>query len=238
MSMLINPYAYGGAAPPPDDPSTIASIWDWWEPSREGLANNDPISTLTGQVSPGAGHNFTQTLTARPTFIDSVVNGLGVARFDGSNDFMGSVNPSALTAAHLWMVIKVVVQNHVSGTWDFGTSASQNHYALPADSKIYDGSCSNTRRDCGVPAADLTQWQVPEVVSTSSEWTYKVSGTQLFTTGTNTVGIKTDCHIGQDNTNERACDIAGVYLFSAKLSAGERTTMVAYLNDRFGLSIS
>jgi hypothetical protein len=35
MSFLLNPYAF--IAPGGGDPSGIASIWDWWEPEREGF---------------------------------------------------------------------------------------------------------------------------------------------------------------------------------------------------------
>lgn len=240
MSFVINPYVFGigGGGSNPTFP-TITDVWEWWEPERGGFADNDAIGTLVGQVAPGAGHDFVQaTAGNKPTFKTGIVNGLGVARFDGATDYLEDVDPSALTAAHLFIVIKPVVETHVGGVWDFGTSASQNHYKNPGDLLIYDGSCSTTRRTVGAPGMTLDTWRVKEVVSTSSEWTYTLDGTQLFTTGTNTVGIKTDCFIGQDNTNERACDIAGVYLFSAKLGTTDRNLMVTYLNARWGLSMS
>lgn len=218
---------------------TIASTWDWWEADRSGFADNDAIATLPGQVSPGAGHDFTQgTAANRPTYKAGIVNGVGVARFDGANDFLGGVNPSALTAAHVFMVIKPVVESTVGGMWDFGTSASGNVYVNPGDLLIYDGTCSSVRKVVGAPGMAINVWRVVEVVSISGKWTFRIDGTQIFTTAVNTVGIKTDCQLGQDNTNERACDIAGLYLFSAELSGGDRTLMVNYLNPRFAKSIS
>lgn len=232
----------GAAAPPPDDPSTIASIWEWWEPSRGGFADNDAITTLAGEVAPGSGHDFTQsTVGLKPTYKASILNGLGIARFDGTDDSLQNVNPSALTAAHLWMVIKVATETAATGMWQFGTSGSTDHFAF-TDNNIYDGACSTTRKTVGNPTPALVAWHVVEVVSISGEWTWRLNGAttgagEFFTTATNTVGISTNCKLGTWGTLERACDIAGVYLFSAKLTT-DRATMVTYLNDRFALSIS
>lgn len=231
----INPFGFGGGGGGAPTFPTIASIWEWWEPDLGGFADDDPIVTLEGQVAPGAGHDF--TATSEPAYKAGIVNGVGVARFNGTTEFMEAVDPSALTAAHLWMVIKVVTENTGGGVWQFGTSASTNHYAF-TDSNIYDGSCSTTRRTVGNPTPALTDWNVVEVISVSGEFTYNLNGTQLFTSGTNTVGINASCKIGVSHTLEKACDIAGVYLFDAKLSAPDRALMVTYLNDRFGLSIS
>lgn len=236
QALLCATAAGGGSAP---TFPTFADIWEWWEPSRNGFVADQFIGTMAGQVAPGAGHDFTQTGadSLKPIYKENIVNGVGVARFDGSTESLANVNPSALTAAHLWMVINVVAEQTATGVWQFGTSASTDHYAF-TDGNIYDGACSTTRRNVGNPVPSLQAWRVVEVVSVSGEWTYKLDGTQLFTTATNTVALNTNCKLGVWGTLEKACDIAGVYLFSAKLSAGDRTLMVNYLNSRFGLSIS
>ena len=237
--------AEGTVVVPNFTPSDLASIWDWWEPSREGLADTDPIATLTGQVAPGAGHNFTQgTLANRPTYKANQLNGLGIADFlNGVDaDYMIGVDPSALTAAHLFIVIKADADPPGTSIvpWKFGTSASPDHYPF-TDSKFYCGACSTSRRDCTNPAAALTSWRVVEVISTATEYTVKLDGTQLFTSGTNTVGITNSCVLGASSTtgnNPWAGEFAGIYLCSAKLSAGDRTDMIGYLNTRFALSSS
>jgi len=53
-----------------------------------GLSDNDPIDTWPD--SSGNGIDLTQTSTARPLYKTGIVNGLPVARFDGSNDFISS----------------------------------------------------------------------------------------------------------------------------------------------------
>lgn len=252
MTFTIDPYVFG-AGGGATTPSSITSIWEWWEPSREGLSNNDPIITLTGQVSPGTGHNWGQaTSTSRPTYLSNQINGLGVAHFDitggaGGADWMDGVNPHALTAVHFFIVMKM--PSDPPGTsqiaWAFGTDTS-NPDAVPfTDSTIYAGPFSNARKTPGNPTPSLAAWRVYEVVSTSSEWTWRIDGATtgagvFFTTATNSVAILTNCVLGADanGANWKNEDIAGIYIFSAKLSSGDRTTMVNYLNTRFGLSIS
>ena len=58
----------------------------WCPRLLTGLANNDPISTLTDSGT-GA-KNFTASGTARPLYITNAVDGHAVARFDGVNDVM------------------------------------------------------------------------------------------------------------------------------------------------------
>lgn len=232
---------FSGAGSTSVSPSDIAGAWEWWEPSREtGYVNDDPMSTLAGQVAPGTGHDFTQAGALRPTFKTNILNGLAVAQFDGS-DFWENVDPSALTAAHVFLVIKKTNgDTNLCFPWRFGTSASINAYPDPGSAnKIFDGTCSTTRRDCGDPAPTLAAWRVVEVVSTSSEWTYLLDGTQLFTTGTNTVAIRSSCALGHwaGGGGGLVGQIAGCYFFSAKLTT-DRATLITYINSRFGLSIS
>lgn len=235
VSFLINPYALGtgGGGGPPTFP-TLASIWEWWEPSRNSLTPDAAIANMAGQVAPGAGHDFSRA-SGQPIYKDNIINGLGVARF--TNQILENVDPSALTAAHLFMVVKMVTEGTATGPWKWGTSASADHYAF-TDGNIYDGSLSNTRRTVGNPTPLLTDWRVVEIISTGTEWTFNLDGTQLFTTGTNTVGITSSCKLGTNGSNTKDYDFAGGYLCSAKLSGADRTSLIAYINSRFGRSSS
>lgn len=224
---------------PPFTPSDLADIWEWWEPEREGLADNDPIAILTGQVAPGAGHNWTQSSAdQKPQFHTNQINGLGTATF-GSNDNLANVNPSALTAAHIFLIVKNNTEGTASALWDLGTSGNTNHYAF-TDNHIYDGSCSTTRRDVGDPVPTLVAWRLVEIISTPAEWTYLLDGLQLFTTGTNTVAIRSNCVFGAKTGALSAWSngrMAGLYICSAKLDSADRNQLVDYLNNRFNLSV-
>lgn len=238
MSFIINPFVFaaagGGSFP------SIASIWEWWEPEREGYTNTAPVGLLTGQVSPGTGHNWNQaTSSFKGQFLTNQINGLGIVRFDGTDDSLTDVNPSALTAVHFFTVVKVgAPENSVGNPWKLGTSGLNEHYAYSGDGHIYSDAFSTTRKDVGDPTPSLLSFRVVEVISTSSEWTYKLDGAQLFTTGTNTVAAPTNCFLGYGLSAGRLLDLAGMYICSAKLGSTDRGNLVSYLNSRFALSIS
>lgn len=231
-------------------PSDIPNIWEWWEPSREGLADTDPIITLTGQVAPGVGHNWGQATSGnRPTYLDNQINGLGVANFTvaGANsDWMDGVNPSALTAVHFFIVIKIPTDPPatVQVPWALGTDSGNPDVYPFTSGSILAGVFSNARKTVGDPAISLAAWRVVEVVSVSGEWTWRIDGATsgtgvYFTTAVNTEAELVNCVLGgdsngQNNANE---DIAGIYIFSAKLTT-DRADMVTYLNDRFALSMT
>lgn len=252
MSFLINPYVHGSGAPAPPTFPSITDIWEWWEPDREGLANNDPISQLTGQVAPGAGHNFVQaTGVSQPTYLANQINGAGIANFavaGANSDWMNGVAADLLTAVHFFIVIRIPTDPPLTAqiAWAFGTDTLPDAYPF-TDSSIYAGPFSTTRRTIGDPAISLAAWRVVEVISTSSEWTWRIDGATsgtgvFFTTGTNTVGVLgsgSSCHLGSDRNgaNWANIDLAGIYICSAKLTA-DRAAMVSYINTRFALSMS
>ena len=245
MSMIINPYVFaaagGGAVP-----NAIPNIWAWYEPSREtGLSDNDLMPTLTDQS--GNGRHFTQSNSSfRPIYKSGILNSLACARgtggITGAHEHWVGPSMTALTAAHAFIVVKCdseAIGTADNGLWRFGTAADSDHYPW-SDNNIYDGTLSSTRKTVGSHAA-LTSWRVTEVVSISGEWTFKIDGTQLFTTGTNTVsgrsnpGLLTTSVAGGGDFFKGY--FAGLYIFSAKLTT-DRTTLITYINDRFALSSS
>lgn len=238
--MIINPYVFGGGGGL--TPSDIPNIWEWWEPSRQGLNNNDRISLLSGQVAPGAGHDFTQaTSSAQPLYLSNQLNGLGIVDFPhtSAGEYLWNVDPSALTAVHFFIVLIVDADPPATAQipWKFGTAGSLDTYPY-TDGFIYCGPFSTTRSCAVDPTPSLATWRVFEVISTSSELTINLDGAQIFTTGTNTVGILANCNFGSNlGVNPWNGSVAGLYIFSSKLTT-DRADMVTYLNSRFGLSIT
>jgi hypothetical protein len=246
MTFIINPYVFAAAAPSISTPSDLASVWEWWEPSRNGFSDNDAIGTMPGQVSPGSGHNWTQSSASlKPTYKANIVNGLGVARFDGSDDTLANVNWTALTSVHFFAVLKIdndPPATNKNGIWSIG---GNNTALYPSGSTdiaevAFRASGLRTFSKSGM---SLATWRVVEVVSNSSEWIYRLDGTQLdSTTGAN-FGHQSSTFImlGRSNAFDPEFldgDFAGMYVFNAKLSSGDRTAMINYLNSRFGLSTS
>lgn len=239
--LSIAPSAGGGITTPSD----LADIWEWWEPSREGFSDNDAIGTLTGQFAAGSGHNWTQSTAGnKPTYKDSILNGLGIARFDGSSDRMISVNPTALTAVHIFAVVKLdsnTPSSSTSGLWSLGSGADTEYPQIGTQTQIRSTDARGNAVDFSKSGIDLSNWRVVEVVSTSSEWTFSLDGTQIGSSSANfswqaASFIRLGSSSPFDN-NFLDGDLAGMYICSAKLSA-DRAAMIDYLNSRFGLSAS
>lgn len=227
------------SAPPPFSPSSLASIWEWWEPSRDTYNDNDTISLLTGQF---ASKNFARDVGNRPVYKANILNGLGVADFAaGGGQALEGPNASALTAGHMFLVILARNDPGVLGRatpWRIGTDGTNPDLYPFTSGTIFCGAGSTARKSIANPAASLTSWRVFEVISTSSEFTVLLDGTQLSTTATNTVGFHTQIELGSGpGGGTYDGQIAGVYICSAKLSAPDRADMVDYLNTRFALSI-
>lgn len=226
------------------DPEELPDIWEWWEPSREvGLDDTDPMPTLTGQH---AGKNFTQASAGnRPSYLTDQLNSLAIAQLPSGKYWNNGPDMSSLTAAHFFMVIKVPLDPCAwapddSGVYDFSTAALASH--LPFDlgllGNIYDGAFSTTRKTVGNTHTTLTQWSVYEVVSTPLEWTAKQNSTILFTTGSNVVSGRVSTQFGRNRVGDTwDGSLAGMYLFSAKVSSDNLTAFYNYLNNRFGLNI-
>jgi len=216
----------------------------WGEPSREGgLSDGDPMAQLSDQS--GNSRAWTQsTGSFKPLYKTGILNSLACARGEG---FVGAVaqywdgpDLSVLTAGHVFVIVKCDsegVDTVGNGLWNLGTQSNDVFYPW-TDSVIYDSTLSNSRKTVGDPTPALTSWRVVEVVSTSSEWTFKLDGSTIFTTGTNTVAGKTTPRLMRNNSGDALKGyLAGLYIFSAKLTT-DRATMVAYINDRFALSMT
>jgi len=223
------------ASPPLPVPSTIANIWEWWEPSRETAYNdNDVLTTLHGQVN---GRNW--TATGSPLYRTNQINGLAAVRCPSAARYNGP-DMSAITAGHVF-IIPVVDAETANGLWQIGTGGTP---VYPFFGDIYENAMSTARvgNPTGNPTAALTSYVVYEITSITNEWITKVNGTQLGSTiTTNTVGLPAAPLLGANQIGGSSDStlngyIAGMYLFSAKLGSTDRTSMINYINGRFALS--
>lgn len=196
------------------------------------------------QDQSGLGNNFTQSTSAnRPTWKTGIVNSMPVLRFDGSNDQLVGPSLSALTAGEAFIVVKVDADppgvNTVSGSWKFGSNATDCHYPF-TDGVIYEDFGTTARKTVGNPTPSLASWRLYNVISVSGEWTANLDGTQIYTTATNTVGFSTAPIIGGNVANDRRLDgdIAEFIVYNKKLEVPERTAVKTYIANRYALTIS
>jgi hypothetical protein len=231
QSLLSLPVA-GGVVPPTD----IPGIWEWWEPSREAYANGAEITTLVGQANARNMTGFAATFI--PTMATGVLNGLAVANCPtGTKSWLGP-NMSALTAAHLFAVVKVDTDPADNAMWRMGGTGNDSRYPF-SDGVVYEQAFSSVRHTVANPAVSLAAWRVYEVSSITNEWICRIDGTQLGTTkNPNTVSGASSPRVGCTNTGSMKGQIAGIYVYDTKLSSTNRDLQIAYVNDRFALSSS
>lgn len=83
-------------------PTDFSGLQAWWKMDALGLNDGDPISSVTD--SSGNSKTLSAAGSVRPTFKTNIYNGLGVARFDGTDDSFGH---SSLSLGDLTMMAVV-----------------------------------------------------------------------------------------------------------------------------------
>ncbi len=228
-----------GHRPAPSGYGAIAGLVRYYDMSLEtpladgtGMAAWVDFSTLVSNATQSSG-------TQRPAFRTNVQNGLPVARFDGTNDYVNLSSLAALTGGHLFAVLKTGQADPPpgqpgTGLWDMGAS-SVTHFPF-TDGVIYDGTGTTVRKTTANPAATLAAFNVYEVETASGSWTSRLNGTQIHTTASNTVSFPAAPKIGVANggTIFFNGDIGAWLLYSAPLSGGDATTVRNALKAQWG----
>lgn len=225
-------------------PDSIANLELWLKADAiTGLNDGDLISTWND--SSGNSRNATSSLGNRPTYKSSGgANNLPYVQFDGVDDqfdlpnFLGS-----FTAGEQFVVVKLNADPSDSLTGAavlnrWGTAGVNRDLYPDTDGIIYDGWGSSTRKNTVDPTPALTSWRVYGAITTSSEWTNFLDGSQLFTTATNTVSWSTAPRIGvTDTLRNLNGQVEEIIFYSRKLSSTERQTVYDYLEGKYGITL-
>ena len=240
-------------------PSDIASIWDWWEPSRDTGTNGVGLQTLTGQKN---SRNWTQTTSgSRPLYdTTNALNGNAVihcdARYYDGPDMTGiGSGVGAGKTAHVLIVAKAdnYIETDIQGVglWKLSSAGAGTLYGYSGTGgHIYETALQSSRADNIDPGTSLAAWLVYEVSLIASsalavadgEYSIKINGTQIYSGSIVGMGFSATPLLGRTNDSGNQWlfkgRIAGMYLFSAKLGTTDRTNLIGYINTRFGLSAS
>lgn len=196
----------------------------------------------------GNDNDFEQSVAAsQPVFKTSVVNGLDVIRWDGTNDNL--VGPAVMTGAtegEIFIVVKVDNDppgaGAQTGLWDFSASDFATHYPLNGTGQVFDAWGTTVRKTTINPATSLAAFHVYNVVSAAGEWTsrWNGGGVDTFTTAVNTVTFRTDPKLGMSLTGAFFLDgdIAEVIVYSRELTGGERDAIEAYLGAKYNITMT
>lgn len=118
-----------------------------------------------------------------------------------------------------------------SGFWSFNGSDYSVHHPY-TDGKIYEAWGRYARVDCGNPTPSLASMHVYNVVSSASEWTVNLNGSQLYTTATNTPSFASSgIRVGRSSgTGYNYAGLLGeLVIFGRALTSGERSDVYDYL---------
>jgi hypothetical protein len=139
------------------------------------------------------------------------------------------------SAGEAFVVVRAAsaVASQSQGLWNFG--GSENPVAYPGtDGSLGDDFCSGAWHDLGVPAQQVTQFNVYEV-SASTNWSAWLNGMLLYQTTGNGVEFNGSPTLGTYRYNYFGGDLAEVMIFNRTLTDSERATVNGYLDGRFGL---
>lgn len=147
------------------------------------------------------------------------------------------------TSGNVFCVVKlhadppavVIAAAPACGGW--GTQGDP--YFSFSNGNIYDDFGSDTRKD-NIAAGSLAQWRCYEVRTASGAWSNYLDGTQLHTTGVNTVAWSTTPFIAHTTTNDKFMNgwVAEVIFYSSVLSDSDRwNTVHTYLNNKYAFAL-
>jgi len=155
---------------------------------------------------------------------------------------LSGLNFNTFTASSVNMFMIVKAKNDPptdinSGFVKFGTQAGSNvvnHFPY-SDSNIYDDTFSTTRRMVGNPTTPLNQLNIYNVLSTSTEWTAYLNINQIFTTGTNTVGINASPKIGSKDIAYGMNNFISEIIIYPSNQSSNRTGISTNINTYYGI---
>lgn len=208
-----------------------------------GLSDGDPVATWAD--ASGNSRDFSQgTGVNRPTYKTNIINGRAIVRFDGTTDYVQGPNfLTGYTEGEIFVLVKINADPPAdvaqSGLWVFGSSGDTTHFPY-TDGTVYDAFATDTRKTTVDPTPSLSStFRIYNVSSKSGEWTSRLDGTQIYTTGTNTVGWTTGPRLGADAGATRFLqgDLALAVLYNVVLSSADRASVIDKINtDYFGAS--
>lgn len=227
----------GGGGAAPWSPLALGSKLQLWLRGENVTASGGAISQWSD--ASGRGRHATQSGAGKPT--ETTINSKPAVAFAAaSTQSLDLPNAfTALTEGTLVIVGKKTIDPPATtGGYDLGSNATGTHFPF-TNGNVYDSFASTTRQTVTRSASNWASAPfLYEAISTATEWTARVNNVQRFTTATNTVGWSTTPNLGSHGGGAVFYDgiFAEVLIISPVLTAGERTSLVAYLKARWALS--
>jgi hypothetical protein len=160
-----------------------------------GVADGTALASWTD--GSGNGHTPAQATNQRKPLYDADIGdglpGVRFNRIDFSHLVWASDPFSGLTAAEFFVVVKLDADppagSDYTGLWHLSGDASNKSHFPYTDGTIYESAGTSSRKTVGNPTPSLTTQRLYNVSSASGAFTVRLDTTQLYTTGSNTVGF-------------------------------------------------
>ena len=172
----------------------------------------------------------------QPTLSLNAINGKPVLHFSGTQYLQLPNFLSGASAAEALIVVRTTSTATATGLWAFGTNGG---YYTMADGTVQDGFGSTSFYTQGPASQNLTQFHVYEVSSQAGLWQSWLDGVPFYESNVNTVGFTATPMLGLASTFFKFNgDIAEVIVYNRSLTDTERQADLAYLQQKYALSIA
>ncbi|WP_054023593.1 LamG-like jellyroll fold domain-containing protein [Bacillus sp. FJAT-28004] len=225
--------------PTPFTPPASANLKLW-------LSADAGISTdVNGKVSAWADQSgntnnaIQNTAVYQPTFVNNVINGNPVIRFDGANDSLLSsgVTGNMNTNTVIFVLRPQAVTNYnqtIQATGGWGQFVFQS----TSTGQVYTGTSTSSRiTPTDGPGANTlvaNNWSKFAYVFNSGSAKLFKNGTQLASKRLSNPASWTGFSLGLNNVNTINGDIAEVFVYNSALSDADRQSIDAYLLSKYG----
>lgn len=243
MRVMLAGAGAGGGGGGGGDPAA----WLQYDASAiTGLSDGDPLPYTKVLDQSGNGRNAVSVGygVIAPSY---AANGFGSGkpgmRFPGLGSYQ-LPDITSLTEVEFFLVVvrdaDPISDNSYAAIWKVGGASGGGGF--PANNGIvYDESGSSSFHVVGNPTPNLATPRLVNVISTSSEWTFNLDTTPLFTTATNTVSLPvgTQARLGGAGVGIYSGfigHIAEFRIYASKRSSGQRTTIESDLKTKWGLT--
>lgn len=215
-------------------PTDLTGLLIWLRADTGVTLTSGRVSTWADQS--GNGNDFVQSTAGNRPIPGTAINGQATVTFDRARpDYVSKGSFSAPSAGEVLIVLKNAGPNGSGDSpWQMTTDPQGSWYTW-IDANIYENWGSTSRSTATAPGVGLDSAHVYNVRSAAGAYSVHIDGTQIYSTGTNTVGFDPTLFLGYGPSSSTGYsgDIAEVLIFDRVLSSGERDQVMGYLRDRY-----
>jgi len=219
-----------GGGTSPIQPDSISGLVMWLKADAiVGLSDSDPITTW--EDSSSANNDASQsTANKKPLYKTSVINGLPVVRFDGTDDSFSTT----WVPSHPFTIFFVAKSNSGYNTRGRAIAGTNNWFIGPYDTKWDYFNVTNLTP--GAPGVSCSYIAIG-IIQEASRSDLFIFDIPFGGHGTQTATVPGTVYIGESGGGGECFngDIAEIIGYSTSISNADRLGLVAYLRNKYGI---